>query len=221
MENGRWFTLSLGRNRRADPKWLLPMICKAGDVTKRDVGSIKILDNETRFEISAEQADAFAAAVARTGGVIENGITIAASGAPSAPPKKSYKPRDEAAPYKPRDEAPRYQPRDEAPRFKPRDEAPRQPPQRDDGPRYKVRSDRGAKLDSRPAREITPPVQHEAPSAAREPVLFNRKSSEKPKANPKDKGKPKYKGRVKHEAPAAPAGAAPRKKKPQSYDPLA
>ncbi|MDB5541658.1 MAG: ATP-dependent helicase, box family [Devosia sp.] len=197
MENGRWFTLSLGRNRRADPKWLLPMICKAGDVTKRDVGSIKILDNETRFEISADQADAFAAAIARTGGVIENGITVAASGAPSAPPKKSYN-------------------RDSAPRFKPRDEAPR--PARDDGPRYKVRSDKGAKLATRPAREITPPVSEAAP-AAREPVLFNRKSTEKPKANPKDKGKPKYKNRTKHEPPAA-AGAAPRKRKQQGYDPL-
>ena len=208
MENGRWFTLSLGRNRRADPKWLLPMICKAGDVTKRDVGSIKILDSETRFEISADQADAFAAAIARTGGVIENGITVAASGAPSAPPKRSYN-RDSVPAYKPRDEAPRYKPRD--------DDAPRHQPAREDGPRYKVRSDKGAKLSTKPAREITPPVQHDGPPPAREPVLFNRKSSEKPRMNPKDKGKPKYK---KREAGAPEAGAPPRKKPKQSYDPI-
>jgi ATP-dependent RNA helicase DeaD len=202
MENGRWFTLSIGRNRRADPKWLLPMICKAGDVTKRDVGSIKILDNETRFEIAADKADAFAAAIARVGGTIENNTTIAASGAPSAPARKSYN----------RDNAPSHRPRT--------DDAPRHKPARDDGPRYKVRSDKGAKLDSRPAREITPPVQHDGPPVAREPVLFNRKPTEKPKVNPKDKGKPKYKNRVKHEPPAE-AGAAPRRKKPkQGYDPL-
>lgn len=206
MENGRWFTLSIGRNRRADPKWILPMICKAGDVTKRDVGSIKILDSETRFEIAADKADAFAAAIARVGGTIENNTTIAASGPPSAPPKKSYN----------RDSAPRFNKRDdEAPRYKPREDR----PARDDGPRYKVRSDKGAKLATKPAREITPPVQHDAP-AVREPVLFNRKPTEKPKVNPKDKGKPKYKNREKREPPAE-AGAVPRKKKQKAgYDPL-
>ena len=56
MVGGVWFTLSLGRKHRADPKWLLPMICKAGGVGKRDVGSIKIQDTETRFEIAADKA---------------------------------------------------------------------------------------------------------------------------------------------------------------------
>lgn len=209
MENGRWFTLSIGRNRRADPKWLLPMICKAGDVTKRDVGSIKILDNETRFEIAADKAEAFAAAIARVGGTIEANTTIAASG-PPVPQKKSYS----------RDNTPHFKKQDDgAPRFKPRQEASHDRPARDDGPRYKVRSDKGAKLDTRPAREITPPVQHDGPPAAREPVLFNRKSTEKPKVNPKDKGKPKYKSREK-QVPPAEAGAAPRKKPKKAYDPL-
>ncbi len=36
MEGGVWFTISLGRKQRADPKWLLPMICKAGGVSKRE-----------------------------------------------------------------------------------------------------------------------------------------------------------------------------------------
>lgn len=61
MLDGVWFTLSLGRKHRADPKWLLPMICKYGGVTKADVGSIKIDDLETRFEITADKAEAFAA----------------------------------------------------------------------------------------------------------------------------------------------------------------
>src|SRR5690606_19886806 len=60
MQGGRWFVLPLGRKQRADPKWLLPLICKAGDVVKQDIGSIKIGELETRFEISADKADAFA-----------------------------------------------------------------------------------------------------------------------------------------------------------------
>ncbi|MBN9348119.1 MAG: DEAD/DEAH box helicase [Devosia sp.] len=80
MMGGVWFTLSLGRKHRADPKWLLPMICKAGGVTKRDVGSIKILDHETRFEISADRAVEFAERA--TAGTLEKGVRIAAAGAP-------------------------------------------------------------------------------------------------------------------------------------------
>lgn len=57
--DGVWFSLSAGRKHRADPRWLLPLICKAGHVSKRDVGSIRILDNETRFEILAEKAGEF------------------------------------------------------------------------------------------------------------------------------------------------------------------
>ncbi|WP_425475481.1 DEAD/DEAH box helicase [Mesorhizobium quangtriensis] len=78
MEGGVWFTLSLGRKQRADPKWLLPMICKAGGVSKRDVGSIRIDDTETRFEISAEKARDFAERISKPGGT-ERGIVITPS----------------------------------------------------------------------------------------------------------------------------------------------
>ncbi|MBS7699985.1 MULTISPECIES: DEAD/DEAH box helicase [unclassified Chelatococcus] len=79
MEGGVWFTLSLGRKHRADPKWLLPMICNAGGVSKRDVGSIRIEDTETRFQISLDKAAAFAAQIARPGSV-EKGIVIQTAG---------------------------------------------------------------------------------------------------------------------------------------------
>jgi ATP-dependent RNA helicase DeaD len=75
MEGGVWFTMSLGRKQRADPKWLLPMICKAGGVSKRDVGSIRINDTETHFEISAEKASDFAERISKPGGT-ERGIVI-------------------------------------------------------------------------------------------------------------------------------------------------
>lgn len=55
-----WFRLNIGRERNADPRWLLPLICKAGGVTKSEIGAIKIFDRDTRFEIVAEFADKFA-----------------------------------------------------------------------------------------------------------------------------------------------------------------
>ena len=74
FENGVWFTVSVGRKHRAEPRWLLPLICKAGNVTKREIGSIRILDTESRFEIVADRADGFAAAVRQ--GTGEKGVVI-------------------------------------------------------------------------------------------------------------------------------------------------
>ncbi|SDG70281.1 DEAD/DEAH box helicase [Pelagibacterium luteolum] len=99
MVGGVWFTLSLGRKHRADPKWLLPMICKAGGVTKREVGSIKIDENETRFEIASDAANAFAQQALNQR--LEKGVTISrvdgkTAWSPAGQPKHKGK-----APYNP------------------------------------------------------------------------------------------------------------------------
>jgi ATP-dependent RNA helicase DeaD len=60
-----WFRMNVGRSRNADPRWLIPLICRRGHVTKREIGSIKISERETRFEIARHAADRFAAAAAR------------------------------------------------------------------------------------------------------------------------------------------------------------
>ena len=113
MVGGVWFTLSLGRKHRADPKWLLPMICKAGGVTKREVGSIKIDDTETRFEIAADKADEFAQHLKRGTG-LERGVTIAPTGrGPSKPPraKEGYEPKPKFKPRPKREAGPGDAPR--------------------------------------------------------------------------------------------------------------
>jgi ATP-dependent RNA helicase DeaD len=102
MQGGVWFTISLGRRQRADPKFLLPMICNAGGVTKRDVGAIRIDDTETRFEISADKAAGFAEQI-RQPGSLEKGIMIAPAGevrATPRPAKPKFKP-DTKPPRKP------------------------------------------------------------------------------------------------------------------------
>ncbi|WP_367198508.1 DEAD/DEAH box helicase [Amorphus sp. 3PC139-8] len=88
MQDGVWFTISLGRKHRADPKFLLPMICNAGGVTKRDVGAIRIDDTETRFEISADKAAGFAEKLKQPGS-LERGIKIAPAGETSAKPRQA------------------------------------------------------------------------------------------------------------------------------------
>ena len=56
-----WFRINLGRERKADPKWLLPLLCRRGGVTRADIGKIVIEARETRFEVTASAAGAFAA----------------------------------------------------------------------------------------------------------------------------------------------------------------
>ena len=55
-----WFTINVGRSKHADPKWLVPLLCRRGDITKRAIGKIEILVRETRVEIAPDAAAHFA-----------------------------------------------------------------------------------------------------------------------------------------------------------------
>jgi ATP-dependent RNA helicase DeaD len=64
-----WFRINVGRRSgNADPRWLLPFICRRGQVTRGDVGKIQISDRETRFGIAANVAAKFATAARRADG---------------------------------------------------------------------------------------------------------------------------------------------------------
>jgi ATP-dependent RNA helicase DeaD len=157
-----WFRLSTGRQNNADPKWLIPLICRAGHVTKKDIGQIKIFDRETKFEISKEAEARFTAAIkaaaesgqdqdmriepavapagARGGGGGRDRDNGPRGGAPRGAGPRDTGPRDVA----PRQYAPRpapkrdFVPRESAPRdFAPRDSAPRDAAPRDVAPRSK------------------------------------------------------------------------------------
>ncbi|MCK0138720.1 DEAD/DEAH box helicase [Aliiroseovarius sp. F47248L] len=54
-----WFTLSKGRNQGADPRHLLPMLCKAGNITRNDIGAIRIQDDLSFFEVKEAQVEGF------------------------------------------------------------------------------------------------------------------------------------------------------------------
>ena len=83
-----WFSLNIGRQAKADPKWLVPLICRAGGVTKRDIGAIRIFDRETRFEIRADLADRFAEPAVEADVRIEP----AAAPGPQMAPRRTFRP---------------------------------------------------------------------------------------------------------------------------------
>jgi len=66
FEDVVWFRINAGRNNNADPRWLLPYLCRRGHLTKREIGAIRIFDRETRFEIPRAAANRFVAALRKT-----------------------------------------------------------------------------------------------------------------------------------------------------------
>lgn len=63
-----WFRMNIGRRQNADPRWILPLICRRGGITKNEVGAIRIQANETGFQIPRGIAARFAAAVLKSAG---------------------------------------------------------------------------------------------------------------------------------------------------------
>jgi ATP-dependent RNA helicase DeaD len=67
-QGGVWFRMDVGRDGRADPKWLLPFLCRRGHVTRQEIGRIRVLARETQFEVAPYAAARFAAAARRAEG---------------------------------------------------------------------------------------------------------------------------------------------------------
>lgn len=79
FEDTVWFRMDVGRRQNADPRWILPTLCRRGHVSRQEIGAIRITPNETWFQVSRAIADKFADAVRRTAdpkGEDENGIHI-------------------------------------------------------------------------------------------------------------------------------------------------
>ena len=89
-----WFKTSVGRKNKADPKWLLPLICRLGDVTKKDVGAIRITEHETRFQITEAASENFMTSLRDAG---ENEIRIeqadGSAGHRQLPSARGFRPR--------------------------------------------------------------------------------------------------------------------------------
>jgi len=165
FEGGTWFKVSVGRKHKAEPRWLLPMLCKAGNVTKTAIGSIRIFDTESHFEVAAPKADAFAKSIEKNGSG-ERGVIISSiEGVGEAPTRTFPKsPRRPEGPVERYDaNAPRPERADRATRYDPA--APR--------PEH-ARADFDA---PRPAK-----VEYDKPRAPKAPPA-------------KDKGKPKWAGK--------------------------
>ncbi|MGH1374866.1 MAG: DEAD/DEAH box helicase [Alphaproteobacteria bacterium] len=73
--NSTWVSLSVGREERAEPRWIIPMLCGAGQMANGQIGSIRIHNKETYVELSTECADKLFTLVGE-GGTLEKNITV-------------------------------------------------------------------------------------------------------------------------------------------------
>ena len=95
IDDGVWVILSVGRSNRAEPRWLLPMLCKSGPLNKSAIGAIRVREDETYVQLDAEGAAEFLSRVGKDCH-LEDGIDVRhAEGppppesAPAKPPRKS------------------------------------------------------------------------------------------------------------------------------------
>jgi ATP-dependent RNA helicase DeaD len=63
-----WFRMDIGKRHNADPRWILPLLCRRGHISRAEVGAIRIGPAETRFQVPRGVAGRFMAALARTAG---------------------------------------------------------------------------------------------------------------------------------------------------------
>ncbi len=93
-EGSVWFRVAIGRKKKAEARWLLPMICRRGGIGKQDIGAINILDTATEFEVSQRVAESFAIKI-KSPDKDDNIRIEALEGEPQRPTpaeKRSFKP---------------------------------------------------------------------------------------------------------------------------------
>ncbi len=78
FEDTVWFKMDVGHNQRADARWILPVLCRRGHITKNEIGAIRINGDDTLFEIPRRVVDKFTKAIAekRANGDDTDDITI-------------------------------------------------------------------------------------------------------------------------------------------------
>ncbi|MEM6310905.1 MAG: DEAD/DEAH box helicase [Pseudomonadota bacterium] len=179
----KWFRIDIGRDGKAEARWLLPMICKVGGITKSEIGAIRIQPNETFVEIAEPAVPGFLKSIGPEMKLENQASLTALDAAPqlgSRGPRKTKRDydatRSDKRPSKPihgaADDKPRSKPRHKdhegAVTTKPQKPAPKGKP---DGKKPRKSGKTGFKSDTKPRQPGSP------------------KPKDKPQGNAKDTSK--------------------------------
>jgi ATP-dependent RNA helicase DeaD len=170
-----WFSLPGGRDAGAEPRRILPMICKMGNITKDDIGAIRIQPDTSYIEVREASVKTLTAALG-SDMTLENGAPLTRVANPPSfergPARKESKPRYDGPKSGGK---PDYKSGDK-PDYKNKDK-----------PAYKAKD----KSDFKPAAEKPFEKPEPKPSGNTTPVDWNDTSTPKPR-KPKVGAKPKY-----------------------------
>ncbi len=233
-----WFSLSLGRKQRAEPRWILPMLCRNAGLSKDAIGAIRVQYQETFVEILSSAVPALKTELGAEL-VIEQGARLtelpgppdfeaSPKGPPAAPRTEPARPGGPPSAQS----APRETAREDAPRKKPR-AAPTQADAPGSGKPHQTE-----RRKDKPARHSEPaaPTRSERPTPAKptpekpapakltpEKSKSEKSTFEKPTWSKPTSGKPKP-GRVKSQgaqsnAPGAKDAPAQQKRRKNAADP--
>ena len=73
----------MGRKKKADPKWLIPMLCKSGGFSRNSIGAIRIDSDATHVELKPEAAQSLLDAAGERQ-IIDKSIWVGRADEPSA-----------------------------------------------------------------------------------------------------------------------------------------
>ncbi len=224
-----WFSVSTGRANNAEPRTLLPMLCRLGDITKDDIGAIRIQQDHSFVEILEVSAQKFMNALGADMKVEDGAVVTKLDKAPDLPrtnPNRGPRPdrggRPDRGPRPDRGDRPDRGPKpphrksnydpDAAP-------APRKPrPAASEGSEVrteKPKFDKPKYQKSDKPKGARPP---KSPKTERSPMKPG--ASPKPKSNGEPGGKPKTKAVWKTDGPKADAPRGGKPSKPKGGKPF-
>nr|WP_238939567.1 DEAD/DEAH box helicase [Marivita cryptomonadis] len=166
-----WFAVSGGRAADAEPRRILPMVCGAGDLSKDDIGAIRIQQDHSLVQIKESSVARLLNAVGPSM-ELEKGVTLTKlDKAPDfdrgARPAANRGPKPERKPYGDKPERKSY---DDRPKREPREE------------RAKPAVEAAQEVAAKPAPKSAAPIDwNDAPTPrARKPKPADRKPAGKP-----------------------------------------
>ena len=180
-----WFAVSGGRAADAEPRRILPMVCGAGDLSKDDIGAIRIQQDHSLVQIKESSVARFLNAVGPSM-ELEKGVTLTKlDKAPDfdrgARPAANRGPKPERKPYSDKPERKSYDDKPERKSY-------------DDRPKPEPRAERAEPVAEQPVQEVAPkpapksaaPIDwNDAPTPrVRKPKPADRKPAGKPTGKP-------------------------------------
>ncbi|MBX7461210.1 DEAD/DEAH box helicase [Qipengyuania huizhouensis] len=85
FEDVVWFKIGIGRRQNAEPRWILPLLCRRGHITRNEIGAIRIGQHESWFQVPKTAAAKFADAIARTADTDDEQDAIVIEESPDGP----------------------------------------------------------------------------------------------------------------------------------------